>query len=99
MQNEDEEIKKMAIEMAAMIHRNIRDVTTAVTMNIDYEKKHSILAAFAGVHAVCGYFEYKLTELGITPDAIQKAKEGTDKYVLDVISGDLGGFSVDKGEA
>ena len=96
---EEKEVKEMAKEIAAMIHRNIRDVTTAVTMNIDYEKKHTIIAAFAGLYAVSGYFEFKLTELGLTPDAIQKAKDGADKYVIDVISGDLGGVSVDKGEA
>jgi ABC-type sugar transport system ATPase subunit len=96
---DEKEVKEMAKDIAVMIQKNIRDVTTAVTMNIDYEKKHTIIAAFAGLYAVSGYFEFKLTQLGLTPDAIQKAKDGADKYVIDVISGDLGGFSVDKGEA
>lgn len=96
---EEEKIKQMASEMATLIHKNIRDVTTALTINLDYSKAHTILAAFAGVYSVQSYFEYKLTELGITPDAVQKAKEGAEKYVVDVISGDLGAFSVKKGEA
>jgi hypothetical protein len=95
----EEEIKKMANEMASLIHKNIRDVTTALTVNLDYEKAHTILAAFAGVYSVQTYFEYKLTELGITPDAIQKAKEGADNYVVDVISGDRGAFPLKKGDA
>jgi hypothetical protein len=96
---DDKEIKDLANEIALMINKNIRDVTTAVTMNIDYNKKHTILAAFAGLYAVSGYFEFKLTQLGLTPQAIQKAKDGADKYVLDVMSDDLGAFSIDKGEA
>ena len=95
----EEKIKQMANEMATLINKNIRDVTTALTMNINYEKPHTVLSAFAGVYSVSAYFEFKLTQLGITPDAIQKAKDGADKYVVDVISGDLGAFSVDKGEA
>lgn len=97
--SKEKEVSDLAKEMAAMIHKNIRDVTTAVTMNIDYEKKHTILSAFAGLYAVSNYFEFKLTQLGLTPDAIQKAKDGADKYVVDVISGDLGSFTIDKGEA
>lgn len=96
---QEKEIKELTDEIASLIRRNIRDVTTAVTVNIDYSKKHTILAAFAGLYSVSGYFEYKLTELGLSPSAIQKAKEAADKYVLDVISGDLGAFSLDKGDA
>lgn len=97
--SKEEETKQLAQQMAKDIHKNIRDVTTAVTMNIDYDKSHTILSAFAGLYAVAGYFEFKLTELGLAPAAIQKAKEGADKYVLDIISSDLGAFSADKGEA
>jgi len=96
---EDEDMMKLAKEMASLMNKNIRDVTTCLTMNLDYEKKHTIVAAFAAVYAVSGYFEYKLTTLGLTPDAIQKAKEGADKYILDVIAGDTNSFSIDKGEA
>lgn len=99
MTNQDEDTKKLAEQMAKDINKNIRDVTTAVTMNINYEKRHTILSAFAGLYAVAGYFEYKLTKLGLTPQAIQKAKEGADKYVLDVISNDIGGFPINKGDA
>jgi hypothetical protein len=98
-ESDDKKIKELAVEMAQMINKNIRDVTAAVTMNIDYENKHTILASFAGLYAVCGYFEYKLSKLGLSPGAIQKAKDGADKYVLDVITSDLGGFSIDKGDA
>ena len=94
-----EQIKEMAKDMATLIHKNIRDVTTAITMNIDYKKRHTILAAFAGLYAVSDYFEFKLAELGLTPDAIQKAKEASEKYVLDVISNDLDAFTSSKGEA
>jgi len=96
---EDEEIKKVAQEMANLISKNIRDVTVALTMNIDYDKKHSILAAYAGCYSVASYFEFKLNSMGLPPAAIQKAKEQAEKYVIDVISGDLGGFPIDKGEA
>jgi len=96
---EEEKIKQIANEMASLITKNIRDVTTALTVNLDYSKSHTILAAFAGVYSVQTYFEYKLTELGLPPGAVQKAKEEADKYVVDVISGDLGAFSVKKGEA
>lgn len=86
-------------EIAHLMTKNIRDVTTALTMNIDYEKQHTIVAAFGAVYSVAGYFEYKLGTMGIAPAAIQKAKEGADNYVLDIISGDLGAFTTDKGEA
>lgn len=99
MKNFDEKTMQTAKELASLMTRNIRDVTTALISNIDYEKKHTIIAAFGAVYAVAGYFEYKLTTLGITPDAIQKAKEGADKYVLDVIASDTNTFSLDKGEA
>lgn len=85
--------------MAALITKNIRDVTTAVTMNIDYQQPHTILAAFGAVYSVASYFEYKLSNFGLTPEAIQKAKDGAERYVLEVISGDLGNFPIDKGEA
>jgi hypothetical protein len=88
-----------ANELASLITRNIRDITTTITMNIDYDKPYTVLAAYAGAYSVTSYFEYKLTELGISPQAIQKAKEGAERYVIDVISSDLGGFSIDKGEA
>ena len=97
--SEEQEIKKIANEMAALISKNIRDVTTALTMNIDYDKKHSILSAYAGCYSVASFFEFKLGQMGIPPAAIQKAKEEADRYVLDVISGDLGNFPLNKGEA
>lgn len=99
MTKHDEETLKVAKELASLMTKNIRDVTTALTMNIDYEKKHSIVAAFGAVYAVAGYFEFKLAKMNITPDAIQKAKEGADKYVLDVIASDTNTFAIDKGEA
>lgn len=98
MENEQEK-RKLAEQLAKMISKNIKDVTTALTMNIDYDKKHTILAAYAGCYSVASYFEFKLGQLGLNPFAIQKAKEEADKYVLDVISGDLGNFPLDKGEA
>lgn len=97
--SDEQRIKEMANEMATLLNKNIRDITAAITVNIEYSKAHTVLAAYAAVYSVSSYFEYKLSKLGITPDAIQKAKEGADKYVIDVISGDLGAFSVDKGEA
>lgn len=97
--SEEQKIKDMANDMAALINKNIKDVTATITLNIDYEKPHTILSAFAGVYTVAEYFEYKLGQFGITPGAIQKAKDGADKYVVDVISGDKGVFSLDKGEA
>jgi hypothetical protein len=97
--SEEQKIKQMATEMASLINKNIRDITTAITMNLDYKKPHTVLSAYAAVYCVSSYFEFKLTEMGLTPDAIQKAKEGADKYVVDIISGDLGAFSIDKGEA
>jgi hypothetical protein len=96
---ETEEIKRLALEMAKEVNRNIRDITNAITMNIDYEKKHTILSAYAAVYAVSEYFEFKLTEMGLPPAAVQKAKDNADKYVLEIISGDLGSFSTEKGEA
>lgn len=95
----EEELKEMAKEMASLMTRNIRDVTTAITMNIDYEKKHTVLAAYGALYAVCSYFEIKLNTFGITPDAIQKAKDGADKYVIDVVSAEKNTFPIDKGEA
>lgn len=97
--SEEQKIKETAKEMAVLINKNIKDVTNTITINIDYDKPHTILSAFAGVYTVAEYFEYKLGQMGITPAAIQKAKEGADKYVVDVISGDKGVFSVNKGEA
>ena len=97
--SEEQKIKETANEMAVLINKNIKDVTNTITINIDYDKPHTILSAFAGVYTVAEYFEYKLGQMGITPAAIQKAKEGADKYVVDVISGDKGAFSVNKGEA
>lgn len=95
----EEKIKEMANEMASLINKNIRDVTTALTMNLNYERPHTVLSAFAAVYSVASYFEFKLTQMGLEPGAIQKAKDGADKYVIDIISGDLNAFSVDKGEA
>ena len=99
MEELDEKAIKMAKEIAHLMTKNIRDVTTALTMNIDYEKQHTIVAAFGAVYSVAGFVEYKLAKLGVTPDAIQKAKEGADKYVLDVIASDTNSFSIDKGDA
>jgi len=96
---EEDKIKKIANEMASLISKNIRDVTTAITININYEKPHSILAAFAALYSVETYFQFKLNQMGISPDAVEKAKEEADKYVTSVISQDLGGFSIDRGEA
>lgn len=97
--SEEQKVKELANEMAIMIKKNIRDVTTALTMNIDYDKSHTVLSAFAAVYSVSEYFQFKLGQMGLSPDAIQKAKDGADKYVMDVISGDLGSFTIDKGEA
>lgn len=97
--SEEEKIKELAAGMASLINKNIRDITAAVTVNIDYKKPHTILSSFAALYSVAEYFEYKLTTLGLTPDAIQRAKESADKYVLDVIAGDTNSFSIDKGEA
>lgn len=97
--NDDDKIKQTAKEMASFLNKNIRDIVAAVTVNIDYEKPHTILAAFGALYSVESYFEFKLNQMGITPDAVEKAKEGADRYVTDVISQDLGGFSVDRGEA
>ena len=99
MKDLDKDTLKVAKEIASLMTKNIRDVTTALTMNLDYEKKHTIVAAFGAVYAVAGYFEYKLATLGIPTAAIQKAKDGADRYVLDVIAGDTNTFSIDKGEA
>ena len=99
MEEKNEEILKIAKDMARLISKNIRDVTTSLTMNIDYDKKHTILAAYAACYSVTSYFDFKLNQLGIPLAAIQKAKEEADKYVLDVISGDLESFTLDKGEA
>ena len=88
-----------AEQMAPLITKSIRDITTTITMNIDYDRPYTVLAAYAGAYSVCSYFEYKLNDLGLSPGAIQKAKEGAEKYVIDVISSDIGGFSIDKGEA
>ena len=96
---EEEEIKKIAKEMSTMLHKNIRDIVAAITLNIDYENSHTILAAFAGLYSVETYFQFKLNQMGIPPEAVEKAKEAADRYVVDVISADLGGFSVGKGEA
>lgn len=97
--DEDKKLKEMANEMATCLNKNIRDIVTAITVNIDYEKPHTILAAFAALYSVETYFQFKLNQMGITPDAVEKAKEGADRYVTDVISQDLGGFSVNRGEA
>lgn len=97
--SEEQKVKELANEMAVLINKNIKDITATITLNIDYDRPHTVLSAFAGIYTVAEYFEFKLGELGITPGAIQKAKEGADKYVVDVISGDRGAFSVDKGEA
>lgn len=99
MEELDEKSLKMAKEMAHLMNKNIRDVTTALTMNIDYDKQHTIVAAFGAVYSVSEYFQYKLSTMGVTPAAIQNAKEGADKYVLDVIAGDTNSFPVNKGEA
>lgn len=95
-----EDIHKIAKETASLIHKNIRDVVAALTINIEHDKAHTILAAFAAVYSVESFFEFKLGELGFDKQAMLKAKEGADKYVNDVISSELGGFSIDKkGEA
>lgn len=99
MKDLDEKALKMAKEIAHLMTKNIRDVTTALTVNIDYDKEHTIVAAFGAVYSVSEYFEYKLATLGVTPAAIQEAKKGADKYVLDVIAGDSNNFSINKGDA
>lgn len=97
--NDDDKIKQVANEMATFLNKNIRDIVATITLNIDYDKPHTILAAFGALYSVESYFSFKLNEMGIPPDAIEKAKEGADKYVTRIISEDLGGFSVDRGEA
>lgn len=97
--NKEDDVKETAIEMANLINRNIQDVTKTITLNIDYSKPHTVLSAYAAVYTVAQYFEYKLSQFGISPGAIQTAKQGADKYVVDVISGDLEKFPLDKGDA
>lgn len=97
--NEEEKIKKVAVEMAKFLNKNIKDIVATITVNIDYEKPHTVLAAFAALYSVESYFEFKLNQMGITPEAIEKAKEGADRYVTDVISTDLGAYPLSKGEA
>ena len=99
MKDLDEKAEKIAKEIARLMTKNIRDVVNALTINIDYDKQHTIVAAFGAVYSVAGYFEYKLNSLGVPTAAIQKAKEGADKYVLDIIAGDTNTFSIDKGDA
>jgi len=96
---DEEEVQRIAAEMAHLINKNINEVVQTLSVNMDMKKKHTVLAAFAGVFAVSSYFEYKLTELSMPPAAVQKAKEKAEKYVVDVISQDLGAFPIDGGKA
>lgn len=98
-QSSEEEIRRIANEMAYLINKNIEEIVQTVVVNMDMQKKHTVLAAFAGVFTVSSYFEYKLAELNMPPAAIQKAKEKAEKYVVEVISRDLSAFPINGGKA
>lgn len=98
-QSSEEEIKRIANEMAYLINKNIEEIVQTVVVNMDMQKKHTVLAAFAGVFTVSSYFEYKLVEMKMPPAAIQKAKEKAEKYVVEVISQDLSAFPINGGKA
>ena len=82
-----------------MIQRAITDITDAVSHNIDEENIYSKLAVYSALCTVTSYYDFKLRESGYTNSEIEITKEGAEKYVLSLISEELGVAPVKKGDA
>jgi len=97
---EDEQVTKMAEELARLINKNIQEITACIAKNIDYEKNHTILAAFSGLYTVSQYFEMKLSKAySIPAAAIEKSKQKAELYAIEVLADEHGEFMIDEGEA
>lgn len=88
-----------AIKLAEMIQRAITDITEAVSHNIDEDDMYSKLAVYSALCTVTSYYDFKLRESGYTNAEIEITKEGAEKYVLSLISEELGLPSQKKGNA
>lgn len=100
MTQKDEEVTKMAEELARLINQNIQDITACIAKNIDHDKNHTVLAAFSGLYTVSQYFEMKLNKAYQIPAAaIDKSKQKAELYAIEVLADELGEFMIDEGEA
>ena len=83
MKNQDVE------RMAALIKKNILDITAAVTGNMTKSDDFALLAAYSGLTSVLSYFDFKLRDAGISDKAITETREGAEEYVLKLIAEEL----------
>lgn len=99
MTKEDEELTRLATKIAALVNKNISEITEVIAKNILEEEPETLISGFAALHTVSSYYEYKMNKMGIPPLAIEKAKNSAENYVLDIIATELGTVAQNKGEA
>lgn len=95
----DDEKYEKAFKIAEMIQRAITDITEAVAQNIDEENAHSKLAVYSALCTVTSYFDFKLRDSGHTDSEIEITKNAAEKYVLSLISEEIGAVPLKKGDA
>lgn len=82
-----------------MIQRAIADITEAVSMNINEEDEMSKLVVYSALCTVSGYYDFKLRDSGYTNTELETTKASAEKYVLTLISEELGTTALKKGDA
>lgn len=88
-----------AMKIAEMIQRAITDITEAVSMNVDEEDSISKLAVYSALCTVTSYYDFKLRDSGFLNSEIETTKASAEKYVLSLISDELGTVPIKKGDA
>jgi hypothetical protein len=58
-----------------------------------------MLSAYSALLTVTSYFEYRLRKNGFSTSAIEGTKTGSEEYVLNMISEELGAVTQKKGNA
>lgn len=94
----DDEYQKI-LELSEKIQKCISDITEAVYYNIDDNDPQSLLTVYSSLLTVTGYFEFKLRNDNIDNEAIEITKNSAEKYVLSLISEELGSVQQKKGDA
>lgn len=96
---EEDELMVLAAKIAALVNKNINEITNVIASNIEEDKPETLISGYAALHTVCSYYEYKMNKMGIPPAAVEKAKQSAENYVLDIIATELGTVAQNKGEA
>jgi hypothetical protein len=94
----DDEYEKI-LELSERIQKCISDITEAVYYNLHDEDPQSVLLVYSSLLTVTGYFEFKLRNENVDNEAIEMTKSSAEKYLLSLISQELGSVQQKKGDA